>query len=189
MFSGAPSVVLYAAPGSAFSEYGAANGLETAAVGTEPCFIGLPEAFDIGSEFPYHELCAVRLENGSIKELSGYTILYDRDACGNIRAEFVLDDFTYAFRVFVSYEEPVALDTDSRGAVYELDEQAMTARLVALPEYVRKSSVYVPETDRLFLVPTAVVKNGGVYTVIGVEDGILDGCRNVSSLFLPDVIS
>ena len=101
----------------------------------------------------------------------------------------MLDDFTYAFRVFVSYEEPVALDTDSRGAVYELDEQAMTARLVALPEYVRKSSVYVPETDRLFLVPTAVVKNGGVYTVIGVEDGILDGCRNVSSLFLPDVIS
>lgn len=189
VFSGAPSVVLYTAPGSAFSEYGTANGLETAAVGTEPCFIGLPEAFDIGSEFPYHELCAVRLENGSIKELSGYTILYDRDACGNIRAEFVLDDFTYAFRIFVSYEEPVALDTDSRGAVYELDEQAMTARLVALPEYVRKSSVYVPETDGLFLVPTAVVKNGGVYTVIGVEDGILEGCRNVSSLFLPDVIS
>lgn len=189
VFAGASSVVLYTAAGSALSEYGAANGLKTAAVGGEPCFISLPETFDIGSEFPYRELCSVRLENGNIRELSGYTILYDRDACGNIRVEFVLDDFIYAFTVFVSYEEPVALDTDSRGAVYELDEQTMTARLVALPEYVRKSGVFVPEADGLFLVPTAVVKDGNIYAVTGVEDGILEGCRNVSALFLPDVIS
>lgn len=65
----------------------------------------------------------------------------------------------------------------------------MTARLVALPEYVRKSGVFVPEADGLFLVPTAVVKDGNIYAVTGVEDGILEGCRNVSALFLPDVIS
>lgn len=189
VFSSASSVVLYTAAGSALSEYGAANGLKTAAVGAEPCFISLPETLDIGSEFPYHELCAVRLENGSIRELSGYTILYDRSVCGQLPAEFVLGDFTYAFTVFVSYEEPVALDTDSRGAVYELDEQTMTARLVALPEYVRKSSVFVPEADGLFIVPTAVVKDGNIYAVIGVEDGVLESCRNVSALFLPNTLS
>jgi len=189
VFLNAPSVVLYAAKESSLLKYGLEHGIKTVTVGEKPCFICLPEAFGIGSEFPYRALCAVILENGKIRELDGYTILYDREACGNIRAEWAFNDFTYAFSVFVSYVEPVAFDTDSRGAVYELDTGTRTARLVALPEYVKKSSVFMPETEGLFLVPTAVVRDGVVYTVTGVEDGILENCRNISELFLPDTVS
>lgn len=189
VFAGTASAVLYTAADSGLFHYGSAHGMKTVAVGSEPQLIDLPLTFDIGSEFPYSALCAVLIEDGVMKELSGYSVSYNGDACGTVRVQFVFGDFTSVFSVFVSYVEPVAFDTDSRGAVYRLDEQTRTATLVSLPEYVRKSSVFVPDADGLFLVPTAVVKDGEVYGVTGVEEGASEGCRNVSALLLPDTSS
>ena len=96
-----------------------------------------------------------------------------------------MGDLPDVFTVFVSYEEPILLDTDTRGAVYAFHSQDMTATLVSLPEYARESDVFNPKTEGVFLVPTTLLRDDGIYTVTGAFDDVLEGCQNITKLIFP----
>ena len=184
VFDGAP-VTLYTAEGSRFAAWAMAQKIGVTAVSKEPCIVSLPNTFAIEDGYPLADVCALYLADGIMRQMTDYAVKYPQDACGNLTATLVWHDFMLSFPIFVSYTEPVALDTDSRGALYELDSTTMTAVRVSAPEWVRRSSVYIPQTDGLFIVPTEIVRADGVYRVIGVRDGAFDECQNVSSLFMP----
>ena len=120
-----------------------------------------------------------------MKTLRGFTVSYPEDACGALTATLTAGDISLSLDVFVTYTEPLALDTDSRGAVYSLDPATMTAALVSLPEYARRSQVYRPHTDGLFLVPTHLSREDGIYTVTEVAEDAAAGCLNVTEIRLP----
>lgn len=185
VFADSPDVVLYTGMQSGLLEFGKSYGIPTETVEDVPLFIALPETFAIGSEFPYRELCAVRIEEGRMVQIDDYTVEYDTEACGYLPVIFTAGNLSDVFTVFVSYEEPILLDTDTRGAVYALYSQDMTATLVSLPEYVRESDVFNPKTEGVFLVPTTLLRDDGIYTVTGAFDDVLEGCQNISKLIFP----
>ena len=81
--------------------------------------------------------------------------------------------------------EELAAAVDSRGAVYEVNVLQKTATLVSVPEWVKKSRVYAPETDGVFIVPTAVLRGSELYPVAEIEDDAFDICQNIESVFIP----
>ena len=72
---------------------------------------------------------------------------------------------------------------DSRGAVYELDEDSLTARLVAMPEVLSAGEVYRVESD-VDVVPTAVVYHGDEYAVTAIGEGVFEGREDIRAVFL-----
>ncbi len=153
----------------------------------EPCLVRLPEAFAIEEEYPYADVLALVLLEDQMSALKNYEVTYDSDACGYLTATLTWGNFSHSYTIFVSYTETVLTDTDTRGARYELDPIQKTAVLVFLPEYVRPGKVYESRSEELFIVPTALSCPDGLYTVVGVKEGILDGCQNASSLFIPQM--
>lgn len=188
VLDGAP-VTVYATQESALAEWARTRGMSVIPVSDEPYVVSLPKTFAIEAEYPEREVLILTVSGGAMRALSDYEIRYAPDACGALTAKLICGAFHVTFPIFVSYTEPVALDTDSRGAVYALDPSTMTATLVSLPEWVRMSSVYVPQSSGLFIVPTAVERLDGIYQVVGVADEAMKGCQNVSSFFVPEPAS
>ena len=152
-----------------------------------PCLVSLPMEFAIEDEYPYNDLFALVLLDGVISALSDYAVEYEADACGVLSATLTWRDFSHSFSIFVSYTETVLIDTDTRGARYELDPITKTATLVYLPEYVKPSKIYIPEQEGLFLVPTTLSCPDGEYMVVGVQEGASDECQNISTLYIPEI--
>lgn len=180
IFAGA-SPVLYVADAAAFSTIH----VEKHTVSNEITIIECPKTFAIEDGFPDTAFLAVYTEDGIMKTLRGFTVSYPEDACGALTATLAVGDISLSLDVFVTYTEPLALDTDSRGAVYSLDPATMTAALVSLPEYARRSQVYRPHTDGLFLVPTHLSREDGIYTVTEMAEDAAAGCLNVTEIRLP----
>ncbi len=176
--------VVYTIENSALLSYAEQAGLSVVTVGDTPHIISMPQSFAIEDGYPYHEFFALICENGLIRELAGYSISYAADACGTLELTVTWGDFTHTDTVFVSYTETVLTDTDTRGAVYELDPVAKTAVLVSLPPYVKPSKIYQPEAEGLFLVPTTLSCPDGDYTVVDVRGELLSSCENVTEIQL-----
>ena len=180
IFSGA-SPVLYVVDVAAFST----TNVEKQTVSNAITIIECPETFAIEDGFPDTALLTVYAEGGIMKKLRGFTVSYPKDACGALTATLTAGDISLSFDVFVTYTEPLAMDTDSRGAVYALDPATMTATLISLPEYVRRSSVHRPTEEGLFLVPTHLSREDGIYTVTEVAEDARGACANVTEIRLP----
>lgn len=180
VFSGA-SPTLYVADIAAFPTIH----VEKHIVSNEITLIKCPKTFAIEDGFPDTELLAVYTEDGIMKKLRGFTVSYPKDACGALTATLTTENTSLSLDVFVTYTEPLAMDTDSRGAVYTLDPATMTAVLVSLPEYVRRSHVYRHTEEGLFLVPTHLSREDGIYTVTEVAEDVSSGCLNVKEIRLP----
>ena len=180
VFSGA-SPVLYVADAAAFSTIH----VEKHTVSHEITIIECPKTFAIEDGFPDTAFLAVYTENGVMKKLHGFTVSYPEDACGALTATLTAGEISLSLDVFVTYTEPLAMDADSRGAVYALDPATMTAALISLPEYVRRSSVHRPTEEGLFLVPTHLSREDGIYTVTEVAEDAQGGCANVTEIRLP----
>ncbi len=153
----------------------------------KPCLVDLPQSFAIEEGYPYHDLFALMLSENGISSLKDYEVKFDADACGYLAAELTWGDFSHMYTVFVSYTETVLIDTDTRGAKYELDPITKTAVLVSLSEYVKPSKIYIPEEKDLFIVPTSLSCPDGIYTVVSTRDGFADACQNVSTVFIPQM--
>ncbi len=179
------SPAIYAANGGAFSTYAVENGLSPVFISEEVHILSLPTEIAIKDGYPYASLVAVYLEGNEMRRMKNYEILYDRDACGYLEAKLVFGDYEKTFSLFVSYTETVALDTDSRGAVYEVNPAEGTAKLLSVPQYVRKSEVYEPENKELFLVPTSILRPDGEYRVTEIAEGAFDACLNKTEFFVP----
>lgn len=154
-------------------------------VGNAITVIECPESFAIEDGFPDASLLAVYAEDGMMKKLRGFTVSYPEDTCGNLTATLMAGDISLSLDVFVTYTESLAMDTDSRGAVYALDPATMTATLISLPEYARRSHVYRPAEEGLFLVPTHLSREDGIYAVTEVAEDAAAGCLNVTEIRLP----
>ncbi len=179
------SPAIYAANGSTFSTYAVENGISFVPVSDEVHIISVPMEIAIEDGYPYASLVAVYLEGDEMRRMKNYEILYDPNACGYVEAKLIFGDYEKTFPLFVSYTETVALDTDSRGAVYEVNPAEGTARLLSVPQYVRKSEVYNPENKELFLVPTAISRPDGEYRVTEIAEGAFDACLNKTEFFVP----
>ena len=123
-----------------------------------------------------------------MEKVSDYIVEYPKDACGYLSATIRKDSFSHTFTIFISYTEEVALDTDSRGVLYSLDSLTGKATLLRAPEWVRPSSVYQPETQGLFIVPTTLWREGQMYVVVYVEESAFDETKNVENIFTPVLI-
>ena len=186
VFDGCVNLIVYGAQGSNLVRMMSFLGIQTAVLnGDEPFVVSLPDEFAIEEDFPYRDVLILHLKEGKMSRLVDYAIEYPKDACGYLTATLTSGDFIREFRIFIAYTEDVALDTDSRGVVYELNSVTKLARLVSAPAWVRNSDIYVPEEEGLFLVPTTLWRNGEFYVVIEVADGAFDECINVETVFEP----
>ncbi|MBQ7308553.1 MAG: leucine-rich repeat domain-containing protein [Clostridia bacterium] len=181
VFAGSP-VTLYLSDAADFSTLGVENVIR---VSDEPYLIECPTTLAIEDGYPHASLLAVFCKDGVMYRLKDFEITYPTDACGSLTATLSAEGFSHSFPVFITYTEPLAMDTDSRGAVYALDPATMTATLVSVPTYVRRSSVYRPENKALFLVPTHLSREDGIYTVTEVAEGAFDAVENVTEFFIP----
>ncbi len=147
--------------------------------------VSLPTEFAIEDGYPHHETLILFLSEGNLKALSDYTVEYPKDSCGYLEATIREGDFSHTFSIFISYTEEVAYDTDSRGVLYQLDSVSGKATLIRAPEWVRKSSIYQPETEGLFLVPTTLWRDGTMYVVVSIEETAFEQAKNVEKIFIP----
>lgn len=147
--------------------------------------VSLPTEFAIEDDYPYHETLILFLSGGNLRELTDYTVDYPKDACGYLNATITEGDFSHTFSIFIAYTEEIALDTDSRGVLYQLDSVSGKATLVQAPEWVRKSSIYHPETEGLFIVPTTLWREDKMYVVVYVEENAFEQTQNITSVFTP----
>lgn len=186
IFTESKKVTVYAPQSSAILQRFAADGVKTVAVReNEHCIVTLPIEFAIEQDYPYHETLIVRLSQGRMEELENYTVEYPKDACGYLEATITEGDFSHTFTVFISYTEEVALDTDSRGAVYRIDSVTGKATLVQAPEWVKKSNIYQPDDTGLFIVPTTLWRDGKMYVVVFVEENAFEQSQNIEKVFIP----
>lgn len=151
----------------------------------EYTIVSLPTEFPIEEDFPYAETLILHLGDGRMTILSDYEVFYPKDACGYLEACITAEDFEHRFTVFISYTENVALDTDTRGVRYELDPATGRATLVYAPAWVKKSDIYNPEKDGLFIVPTTLIREDAMYVVTAVADGAFDEVLNAENVFIP----
>ncbi len=180
------NATVYTVEGSALLTYASDAGLSAVCVHENtPMLISLPETFAIEDDYPYHEVFALYLTENGISALRNYEVSYAGDACGSLSATLTWGDFLYEYEVTVTYTETVLIDTDTRGARYVMDPVNKTAVLVYLPPYLKPSKVFRPETEGLFLLPTALSCPDGIYEVIGIEGDVLNGCENVTEIFIP----
>ncbi len=175
-------VTLYTRAGSALSDY---EGVPYAVVGEVPVIVSLPTEFAVEEDYPYGEVLAFVSTEEGIEKLKNYEVSYPADACGLLTATLTYGDLSHSFEIFVSYTETALIDTDTRGAVYEIDPVTKTALLIDLPAYVRPSKVFIPEKEGLFLIPTHLSLPDGVYLVAGYVHGFEENCENVSEIFMP----
>lgn len=147
--------------------------------------VSLPVEFPIETDYPYDETLVIYLEDGKMKKLSDYTVSYPKDACGYLLATIDAENFSHTFTVFIVYTEDIAFDTDTRGVRYELDSVTGKATLVYAPAWVKKSDIYHPEKEGLFLVPTTLWREDGMYVVTAVAEGAFDDAMNVTEIFMP----
>ena len=186
IFNESKKVTVYAPQASTILQRSAAEGVKTVAVQEDEYYIvTLPIEFAIEQDYPYHETLIIHLSQGRIEALNDYTVDYPRDACGYLEATITEGDFSHTFTVFISYTEEVALDTDSRGVVYHIDSVTGKATLVQAPKLVKKSKVYQPETEGLFIVPTTLFREGKMYVVVFVEENAFEQSLNVENVFIP----
>lgn len=184
VFDDAP-VHIYAAEKSKIIEWAMMRELPVTPVSDSPCVVSLPTEFSIEEGYPIKKVLILSVLQGTMKARSDHEICFPEEACGLLEATLICGEYRQTFSIFVSYTEPVALDADSRGAIYEFNPSEKTAILVSLPEWVRKSEIFVPQTRGLFLVPTSVERPDGVYEVVGVSTDAVRNCQNVSELFIP----
>ncbi len=175
-------VTLYTRAGSALSDY---EGVPYAVVGEVPVIVSLPTEFAVEEEYPYGEVLAFVSTEEGIEKIKNYEVSYPADACGRLTATLTYGAFSHSYEIFVSYTETALIDTDTRGAVYEIDPVTKTALLIDLPQYVRPSKVFVPEKEGLFLIPTHLSLPDGVYLVTGYVQGFEEECENISEFFMP----
>ena len=148
----------------------------------------LPAEFPIEEEYPREGTYIFFLSEGKLQRISDYTVEYPKDACGYLDAIIRKDTFSHSFTIFISYTEEIALDTDSRGVQYSLDSITGKATLLRAPEWVRPGSIYQPETEGLFIVPTTLWREGKMYVVVDVEEDAFEDTKNVKNIFTPVLI-
>ena len=187
IFAESKKVAVYAPQSSAILETAVSDGAKNT-VGIrdgEHYIVSLPIEFAIEDGYPYHETLILYLSEGKMHALSDYTVEYPKDSCGYLEASIREGDFSHTFTIFISYTEEIAFDTDSRGVLYHLDSLTGKATLLQAPEWVRASSIYQPETDGLFLVPTTLWRENKMYVVVSVEDDAFEQTKNVEKIFIP----
>ena len=189
VFSGVKNATVYSKEGSAIFNQAEANGLKIFAVPENEYYLAsIPTEFPIGEAYPHEETILFFLSGGRIQRISDYEVEYPKDACGYLDVIIRKDSFSHTFKIFVSYTEDIALDTDTRGVQYSIDPVTGKATLVRAPEYVRPSKIYRPETEGLFIVPTTLWRDGVMYVVADVEEDAFDGTKNVEKIFTPVLI-
>ena len=151
----------------------------------EKSVVSVPVEFPIEWDYPYDETLILSLTDGKMSILSDYTVSYPKDACGYLPITLEAEDFSYAFEIFIVYTEDLALDTDTRGVRYDLDPATGRATLVYVPDWVKPSDIYHPEKEGLFLVPTTLWRDDGMYVVTDIEDGVFENVQNVTDVLIP----
>ncbi len=151
----------------------------------EKAVVSLPVEFPIETDYPYDETLILSLSDGNMSILSDYTVSYPKDACGYLPVTIEAEDFSHTFEIFIVYTEDLALDTDTRGVRYDLDPATGKATIVSVPDWVKPSDIYRPEKEGLFLVPTTLWRDDGMYVVTDIADGVFDEVRNVTDIFIP----
>lgn len=147
--------------------------------------VSLPTEFPIEEDYPYEETLILHLSDRSMTILSDYTVTYPKDVCGYTEASITAEGFSHTFSVFISYTEPIAFDSDTRGVRYHLDRETGRATLLSAPAWVKKSEVYEPEKEGLFLVPTTLFYEDTLYVVTEIAEGALSDAVNVQEIFVP----
>lgn len=151
----------------------------------ETSIVSLPVEFPIEREYPYDETLILSLDDGKMTVLSDYTVSYPKDACGYLPITLEADGFTHTFTIFIVYTEDIALDTDTRGVRYDLDPATGKATLVYVPEWVKRSDIYQPQQEGLFLVPTTLWRDDGMYVVTDIAENVFDHVQNVTDVYIP----
>ena len=186
VFSGVKSASVYSEENSAILKQAASCGLKNFAVTENEYYVAsVPTEFPIEEAYPYEETNIFFLSRGKLRRIFDYTVEYPKDACGYLDATIRKDSFSHTFKIFISYTEELALDTDSRGVQYSLDSVTGKATLVRAPELVRPGNVYQPETEGLFIVPTTLWREGKMYVVVDVEEDAFEDTKNVKNIFTP----
>lgn len=186
IFTESKKVTVYAPESSAILSKVSAEGAKTVSVANGSYHIvTLPTEFPIEEGYPYHETLILHLSEGKMEAVEDYAVEYPEDACGYLEATIRRDDFSHTFTVFISYTEEVSFDTDSRGVIYELNSVTGKATLVQAPTWVMESDIYEPKTEKLFIVPTTLWRNGKMYVVVSVEENAFSQTQNVENVFIP----
>ena len=190
IFTASKKVTVYAPQSSDILQKASNDGVKNtvALQNGEHYIVSLPTEFAIEEDYPYHDTLILFLSNGNLNALSNYTVAYPKDACGYLEATISEGDFSHTFSVFISYTEEVALDTDSRGVVYDLNPVSGQATLLYAPEWVKESNVYQPEEQGTFLVPTTLWRENTMYVVVFVEENAFAQTKNVDRIFIPILI-
>ena len=81
--------------------------------------------------------------------------------------------------------EDVTFGTDTRGVLSELDAETGRATLISAPVWVKKSDIYTPEKEGLFLVPTTLWCEGTMYVVTEIAEDAFSAAENIESVFVP----
>jgi hypothetical protein len=186
IFTESKKVTVYAPESSAILSKVSAEGAKTVSVANGSYHIvTLPTEFPIEEGYPYHETLILHLSEGKMEAVEDYAVEYPEDACGYLEATIRRDDFSHTFTVFISYTEEVSFDTDSRGVIYELNSVTGKATLVQAPAWVMESDIYEPKTEKLFIVPTTLWRNGKMYVVVSVDENAFSQTQNVENVFIP----
>lgn len=189
IFFGVKNASVYSEAGSAIFKQAEAMDLKTFAVTENEYYVAtLPTEFPIEEAYPYEETKIFFLSDGRMQKVSDYTVEYPKDACGYLSATIRKDSFSHTFDIFISYTEEIALDTDTRGVQYSLDSVTGKATLVRAPEVVRPSTIYQPQTEGLFIIPTTLWREGKMYVVVYTEEEAFVETKNVNKIFTPILI-
>lgn len=109
---------------------------------------------------------------------------YNFEVSGRRRVELTVLGHSASWHCGVTYNETMLTSrTDSRGAIYDLDEASLTARLTALPERLSAGEVHRFESD-VYVLPTSVIYHGEKYDVVGIGDGVFEGRNDIRAVFL-----
>ena len=190
IFTASKKATVYAPQSSAILQKASTEGVKStvALQSGEHTIVSLPTEFAIEEDYPYDDTLILFLSDGKLNALSDYTVTYPKDACGYLEATISEGDFSHTFSIFISYTEEIALDTDSRGAVYDLNPISGQATLLYAPEWVKESSIYQPETQGVFIVPTTLWRENTMYVVVSVEENAFAQTKNVDQVFIPILI-
>lgn len=146
--------------------------------------INFREKYEIGDEIDAMEdYAAVLFTEERICRVYGDPE-YNFAVSGKRRVDLSALGYSTSWYCEVIYKEIMLTSReDSRGAVYELDEDSLTARLIALPEVLSAGEVYRFESD-VYVLPTAVVYHGDEYAVTAIGEGVFEGREDIRAVFL-----
>lgn len=185
----AENIFVYTAAGKTSAYYMMKNKInyekwQTGTIG----IINLKTDYNIGEEpDAMNDFIAVYFTENEISRIYAEPE-YNFAISGRRRVDISCGGLTAGYFVYVNYTEAmISADTDSRGATYEIDEYAGTAKLISLPDTLRAGEVYRFPAD-VYVLPNYVSYHGELYAVKEIGSGAFAG-KNLRAIFLHDAVS